>query len=391
MQARRQAFLSLYASVVVATLGYGISFPLLSLRLEQMGLSGCYIGLNSAMPALGWLIGALFLPKLHGELGLQRLLIVSLAVAIASALGFWAIEGFWAWTVLRFLFGGALGLFFRCIEYWINGVSSDLVRGRNIGIYSVCFMIGIAAGSALQPALGTADPMPLVAIAALLAVAASIVATARLVDHDIAAGRALAIRLAPLLAVPVAAVGALAYGLLEDIPAYLMSVYAMRNGLGATIAAYTLTAAAVGNIIMPIPLGMLSDRIGRMPVLVGCATIAAALSASMHLTLSDPTLFLVALVAWGGCLGALYNVSLAVIGDRFRGGALVVANAAFGIVYSLGSLVGPMINGSALDMLNSHGLMVSAMTIFLVFVFASSALSLRTRRVSRVDATTDPD
>ena len=111
----------------------------------------------------------------------------------------------------------------------------------------------------------------------------------------------------------------------------------------------------------------------------------------MHLTLSDPTLFLVALVAWGGCLGALYNVSLAVIGDRFRGGALVVANAAFGIVYSLGSLVGPMINGSALDMLNSHGLMVSAMTIFLVFVFASSALSLRTRRVSRVDATTDPD
>lgn len=62
-------FVAIYLSVLVLTTGYGISFPLLAITLDGMGVSGQLIGLNAAMPALGWLLGTPFLPKAQSYFG----------------------------------------------------------------------------------------------------------------------------------------------------------------------------------------------------------------------------------------------------------------------------------------------------------------------------------
>ena len=73
-------------------------------------------------------------------------------------------------------------------------------------------------------------------------------------------------------------------------------------------------------------------------------------------------------VFWGGSAGALYSIALAIVGDTFKGRELVSANAAFGIIYASGSLIGPMLNGAALDTYNTHGLMLSSAGIFSVLI-----------------------
>ena len=361
----------LYASVLISATAYGISFPLLSISLEQMGVSGKLIGLNAAMPALGWLIGSFFLPRLQAVFGLRMVLLGFLGVVMLALAGFSLVREFWVWTGLRFFFGGGLGMFYRAIEYWLNGISENYVRGRNIGIYATLYMLGIAVGSSVQPLLGTQGFAAYGVIFGLLFGAGVMILTAsfeRLPDISHSIGGA---SKAIVLAAPVAFLAIFAYGLIEDIAAYLMSIYAMRNRLGPEVAALTLTAVAIGNLIFPIPVGYLSDRMNRLTLLVICALITAVLSAVIPATLHSSTLFLLTLIVWGGMAGAVYSTALAMIGDQYKGPQLAVANAVFGIVYATGGLIGPLINGAAIDRLDSHGLMVSAVCIFGSFVILS--------------------
>lgn len=371
---------AIYFSVLLSTTGYGISFPLLSISLESMGISGQLIGINAAMPALGWLIGSFFLPGLLARFGLKQVLIACLLTAGISISVFPLTQNLMIWMLLRFLFGGSLGLFYRAVEFWINAVSENATRGRNIGLYSFCFVLGLAVGSSVQPLLGISGILPFAAVSALLALTVLVVAFQ---SHENAVNIASArsyFRLGIVLLTPIALMAVFAYGFFEDILAYLMAVYALRNNLGESVAAFTITAMAIGNLTFPIPIGHLSDRIDRTFVLIACALVVTALSIIIPQTVSNPPLFLAVLVVWSGLAGSIYTVALSMIGDRFSGAELAVANASFGIVYAFGGLIGPVVNGYAIDQLHSQGLMVSAAATFGIFVILATAVMMKDRK-----------
>lgn len=361
----------LYLCVLTLTTGYGISFPLLSISLESMGVSGQLIGLNAAMPALGWLLGTPLLPKLQSRLGLKAVLLGCLTISAIALFGFYIWHDFWPWMFFRFLFGGSLGLFYRGVEFWINGISDNSVRGRNIGVYSVCFMFGIMIGSSLQPILGITGFLPYLTVLGFVIIAGLIVSLQTYERLPEIENIFSMFRAAITLATPIALLGVFAYAMFEDIPAYLMSVYALRNGLKPDIAAYTLTAFAFGSLLFSIPIGMISDRVNRVVVIMFCAISAILLSAAVPFLLDNTNLFLITLVAWGGVANGVYCVALSIIGDHFDKKDLALANAGFGTIYAFGGLIGPLINGFAIETLNSHGMMVSSGVIFGVFVIIS--------------------
>jgi MFS family permease len=364
--------LIIYVAVFLSTLGYGISFPLLSISLETTGVSGQLIGYNAAMPALGWLLGTLFLPRLQSTYGFRTVVVFLLIVASLSILGFYHFKDFWVWMLLRFLFGGSLGLFYRAIEFSLNGFSQDANRGRNIGLYSATFMLGIGIGATVQPEFGISTLTPFIAVFITLLLSIIVLFLGNFSEIEIELPKGKVFDLAIVLSIPLALMAVFAYGMFEDIIAYLMSVYALRNGLDETIAAYTLSAASIGGLLFPVPLGMLSDKIGRVPVILGCATIAMALSAVIPWTTSNATLFLTVLVIWAGIAMGVYVTALSLIGDKLEGAKLALANASFGMIYALGALIGPILNGFAIDQMNSQGLMVSSFLIFAVFLAASA-------------------
>lgn len=297
-------------------------------------------------------------------------------VTALSLIGFYLIREFWPWMLFRFLFGGSLGLFYRGVEYWINGTSQNSVRGRNIGIYNVCFMLGIAVGSGMQPMFGIIGSLPYLIVLGIIACAILLILTQKFeVLPDMGKISNVFSRVI-IFATPIALLGVFAYALFEDIPAYLMSVYALRNGLGVEIAAYTLTAVAVGDLIFAVPIGLISDRMNRVTLLIICAACVIILSSIIPFILHDPTAFLITLGIWGGFAGAVYCVALAIIGDRFKGRDLAIANANFGMVYAFGGLLGPLLNGFAIDTLDSHGMLLSAGLIYGVFILLSLSIHL---------------
>jgi MFS family permease len=353
-------------AVLVSTTGYGISFPLLSIKLETAGVSSQMIGLNSTMPALGWLLLSWALPWLQARFSLTLLFSVCLLVPVAGILVFMASNSLALWFIARFLFGGFLGMFYRIVEYWLNAITDISNRGRFMGGYSVLFFLGLIVGSVVQPGLGSEGVMTAVPIVICLLVSAIIAVFAKISVPDIAPN---SIPKHPKIAMvymvaPFGLVSIFAYGLFEDVPAYLLSVYALKVGFADDVAAYTLSAVALGGLLFPVPVGMLSDRLGRGLVLRLMILIALIGTLVIPFSLFSEAAFLATLFVWGGCAGCIYNLALSDIGDRHEAEGLVSANASFGLIYAGAAILGPIVNGFAMGLWEPHGLMVFCFVLF---------------------------
>ena len=70
-----------------------------------------------------------------------------------------------------------------------------------------------------------------------------------------------------------------------------------------------------------------------------------------------PLLLYCVLFPWGGVVIGIYSIGLTLLGQRFTGNELAHANAGFVMMYCLGLLLGPAIEGTALDAWNPQGLL----------------------------------
>lgn len=376
-QARR-ALIAVFTTVAIAGLGFGTSMPLLSFLLENRNVSGSLIGLNTAMTALAALAVTPFVPQALARFGAARVLIMCLTVIAAMLVAMRAYIDVWAWFPLRFIFGAALAVMFTSSEYWINSAADTTNRGRLIGLYAMIFSAGWAVGPLLLRVLGIETWAPVIATCVLLALAAVPLSLVR--DAAPAPDGHGQIGLFSVIArAPIATFAAFVYGGVEIGVFTLIPVYALRSGLSEETGTMMLTALALGNVALQYPIGWLADRFDHRLILILCALAGLGGALSLGWVAHVPLLLYPTLFVWGGIVVGLYAVGLVMLGERFRGGELAAANAAFVMLYSLGGLVTPPVSGYAMDQWRPHGLALVLGLICTLYVLAALTLFLRRR------------
>jgi MFS family permease len=341
-------------SVAAVGVALSLSIPLLSLEMERMGVSNTGIGINTAVAGLASVAVIPFVPRLAARTGVLPLLGASVVVGALSLLGFKALWSFAWWFPLRFVFSAALGVLFVLSEYWINAAAPPARRGLVMGVYATVLALGFATGPAVLAAVGTSGWPPYLAGAALFALASLPLALAQGLTPEPRGGRERGV-LSFLLAAPTATLAALVFGAVETGGFALLALYGLRLGFEPETAAYLLTAVALGNVALQIPIGLLSDRIDRRLVLLASGLSGLAGAALLPVVAANGAAFFAVLFVWGGLIGALYTVGLAHLGARFSGGDLVSANAAFVILYNVGLVLGPPLVGAGMDAAPPHG------------------------------------
>jgi hypothetical protein len=89
------------------------------------------------------------------------------------------------------------------------------------------------------------------------------------------------------------------------------------------------------------------------------------------------------LVLWGGASFGLYTVGVTMLGERYKGGELVAANAAFVMTFELANLVGPPVSGWAIEVWEPTGLLAYMALVAASFVVVTLGRGLvRARRVA---------
>lgn len=358
LDSQQRTLFAVAGCIVVYALTLGFTTPLISLILDARGYGRTWIGLNAAMPSLSMLAFAPLVPAAVRWLGVRRFLRYCLLgdVLLVLALGF--TSNIVLWFVIRFVMGATLGGLFIIGEAWINAVASDATRGRTIARYNAAYYVAAALGPLLIPITGTAGPMPFLLAAGLLLLALVPLgwATDQGTLGHAGAGR---VRFADFLrAAPVLVLTVALFAVIEFIVPALVPVYGLRSGLDAVAAAYCLTVIGVGRVLLQFPIGRLADTQDRSTLLAAC------IGGTLLLTLLLPWAVVAGawgypvLMLWGGIYGGIYSVALTIVGERFRGEELIVANASLAMVWGLGGMAGPGLAGMAMDIWDPHGMVV---------------------------------
>ncbi|MEX3007550.1 MFS transporter [Hoeflea sp. TYP-13] len=377
------------AILAVTSVGAGLSLsmPLLSMLFEQRGISGHWIGVNTATAGLAAIVAGPTITPMAQKFGVVRSLTTLLVTASVSLVSIYLVDSFLATFPLRFVFHAAITGIIILSEFWINAEAPPERRGFFLGLYTTMLSIGFVIGPVILQATGIEGPVPFVIGAAvILAAAVPVLAAAshapQLGDEPEAAWWRF-IFLSPL------AMGAvLVFGVAESGLLSLFPVYGLRLGYTPEIVATFLIAMGAGNVLFQIPIGLLIDRASKRALIVLFSLAGLAGAIALPIATDSVTAMYAVIFFWGGVIPGLYTLGLAQLGTQYSGANLAAANAAFVMVYSFGNLVGPPSIGTGMEIWNPHGAMwviaagFGLLSVFAIGTSGQRALSRRTRETA---------
>lgn len=348
-------YFAVLSSVLSVGLALGMSMPLVALRLENGGYGSFAIGVMSAMPAFGVLLGARISSRLAARLGTGRAMQYCLGAGALSIglLALWPSYGLW--LLLRLMIGSVLTVVFVLGESWINQLVVEQWRGRLVALYGCCYALSQLAGPLLLGAIGTAQDYGFWVATGLL-VAAPLLLLKR---GGAPVTEAVTVTLADLCAfclrLPVIAYAIALFAGFEALILSLLPVYCLQQGYDPRTALYMVSAVVVGDAVLQLPIGALADRLPRRALFIGCALVLALSSALIPLAIQHPMVWPL-WVLFGASAGGLFTLSLVFIGEHFRNDELVRANANVAQLWGVGCLIGPLVAGAGNQWLSGHAL-----------------------------------
>ena len=365
---RRQSLAAAIACISAFAITLGFASPLLSLILEARGVDRTTIGLMASMPALAILVTTPFIPAVVARIGLRTFLFACIGSEFVLFLMLPLFDTLPAWFLIRTLMGVSSAGLFIASETWINAVALDRSRGRVLAVYSMILSGSFALGPLIIPLTGTEGWTPFVVGSVFVACAALPMLFSRRLSPAFEGASSFNV-LSFLWIAPTLAAAIWLSSFKEMSSAALLPVFGVRSGLPQNDAAMLLSAAALGALLLQLPIGWAADRVNRYAVLFAC-TAAGAIGLALLPTLVQigGAALWIGLVLWGGLFSGVYTAAMALVGQRFRGAELVTANAAFGFLWGLGSLSGPPLTGMAMDVWDPNGfsgLMLSVTLLFL--------------------------
>ena len=344
------------SSISVVGIAIGLGMPLLSVILESRGHSASMIGLNTAVAGLASIAGAPLATPLAMRLGVAWTMLLMIAIGAFAFVGFHFAPDFWMWFPLRVALHISLTVLFILSEFWISTSAPPNRRGLVLGIYATVLSLGFAAGPWLFAHLGSSGFLPFGVTIALVTLAAIPVLAARNESPTIVADSETAHFLRYVWLVPTATFAVLVFGAVETGGFSLFPIYGSRIGYSEADAALLLTMIGLGNVLLQIPIGMISDRISdRRYLLLACATVGLVGTVFMPLFAQNWHLMAALLFVWGGVVAAMYTIGLAHLGSQLSGHELASANAAFVLCYGVGMVIGPQAIGIGMDAFGPSG------------------------------------
>ncbi|WP_138997483.1 MFS transporter [Rhodococcus zopfii] len=381
----REIWVLVSASFVIA-LGFGLVAPALPqfARSFDVGITAATVVVSAfaAMrlafaPASGALVQKLGERPVY----ITGVLIVALSTgACAFAATYWQL------LVFRGLGGIGSTMFTVSALGLIIRIAPPDARGRVSGLYATSFLLGNIGGPLVGGALvGFGLRVPFVIYAVALLVAAAVVGISlrgSALAAPAAADGAPTLRLRDALRVPIfrAALGSnfangwAVFGVrVAMMPLFVVEVL-QRD---ASLAGVALTVFAVGNALVLMSSGRLSDRYGRRPFVLTGLVVCGVGTIGMGLTDNVPLFFVTSLVAGigSGLLGPPQQAAVAdVVGSKARGGPVL---AAFQMTADVGAVIGPVVGGLLADNL-SYGVAFTVTGVILLAAALPWALLART-------------
>lgn len=361
---------SLLAAVPIFGLATGALFPIVALRLHELGRDPAFIGLTTTLYYCGSFLAALLFGKLLNLVGHRFGFAISAFFAAAASFALTLTSNDVAWLALRFIGGFSLGAYYVVVDGWFQSLADRRSRGKLFATYETVRLAATAGGPFLLVLGSTTSSLWVVSMAYILSVIPALFTQApdrRKSKKYRFQGLADTFRCFPA-ALSIAACGGAANATFYGLSA----IYASAIGLTPSEIAVFVAMVLVAPSISQIPLGAMADRYTRMQVAAGCA-VTAILACTLLIILGNPTYWFICMAGAlvGGAMVPMFSFALSRIVDHTDRSDVVLATSAGLLAYNAGAFVGPVVAGLTMMFLGPTGLYTFLLAIASIALLAS--------------------
>jgi MFS family permease len=271
------------AGVVCLETALGILSPTIALQLAHRAEPPEIIGFIGSAYFVGFLIGTMTCHRVIDRVGHIRTFAVFAAVAANATLLYLVFDDIYIWVALRVVTGYAIAGQFVVVESWLNDKATNLNRGR---IFSLYMAVSWAASGVSPLALNLADPTGhrLFTLAAL-ALVTSLVPMGLTSFGNPEIGERVHFGIAKLFKIsPLGVVACFGSGMATPALYALLPSYMVSAGYTTQQLSIVYSFSTIAGLLAQFPVGYLSDRLGRRPLMLVASLGAAATAFALYAT-----------------------------------------------------------------------------------------------------------
>ena len=346
------------AGVVLLELAIGALSPLIGLQLVRRQVATEVIGIVASAYFGGFLLGTLSCHRVIDRVGHIRAFSVFAIIAADAALLHAVIREPLLWIGLRAVTGYALAGLFVIAESWLNDKATTENRGRIFALY----MAASWAASGVGPlGLNIPDPdgrMLFTLSAIVLGTALIPMALTRIGNPEIGHRSHFGVRRLFRIS-PLGFTACFGAGLINTALWGLLPVYTEGSGLSSARLSVLLSTSVIGALLIQVPVGMLSDRFGRRPLMLVTTALAAGLAAAIVVLGGRSfTTLLILTFLLGSMVAPLYALGVGQTNDYVSRKDFVAASSGLLFAWGLGASIGPAAAAALMRPLGPAGLFV---------------------------------
>ena len=355
-------YLSISAFFTGLALGYFLTVIVITQKLY--GYSESTIGLISASFSLGLVAAGFFVSKILSNLGLYKMLLLSVSVQTVCVLAMFIYFIPINLALGHFIMGIMGGMNWMTMDTWVNIVSNNKNRGKAIGLYNSSISIGFAVGPLLVAIFGTQGLLPI--FICLLLMLIRIPALKIIKGHinnvkipeQVKKINFSFLQVAPFIfmAIFIGGINDSSFGAL--FPAFMINELFSDRSIGL----YFFIGAFGGVIFQPL-IGALSDKIDKRKFLFSLLICHIIWPLLLSNFISVTIIIILSVIIWGFASVSIYTVALAYLGERVSIKEISIATSLFIIIYEGGEFFGPIIVGLSMDKFGNPGFIYSILLI----------------------------
>jgi MFS family permease len=344
-------YVFIFTTCIAAGVAQGLLLPLLAQILEERGVPSSINGLQSSLLYLGTLLASPFMAYPVKRWGYKPVIWFGTFLVAISYVLFPILDFIFAWSVLRLMVGIGLSALHFASQLWIQTIAPIEHRGKMITLYGMFYGVGFGVGPLGLNLLQWGLWVPFGLFALFLVVILVMIATLsneypeRQDEKSSHSDNYRKVwRYGYLGLIPPMLYGFMEAGLVSTLP-----VVGSRTGLSPSLVSICLSSFVVGSIVLQLPLGWLSDRWGRKPVILWTTGLGGILFGCMPFVLHEPVILIALFALTGAFVGSIFSLGMVFATDLIPKSLLPNAGIIATIGFGLASMGAPNVIGLAIQ------------------------------------------